>query len=176
MRKLLTILILFVSNMAIAQITQPVQSYILTKEQHDLLRKNIEDYKVLIQKFDLLNMDFEKMKREYEIIKAQKNNQSVEFRQLELDLSAAQLRANNMQIKFDNLKLSYDDLQKKILTMDKQLEHTGRSVSYWQQKYKKEIRYDRGDRIMAGAVFGTLVGGALMAIYIAIEDHWHVHK
>ena len=67
-------------------------------------------------------------------------------------------------------------MQHQILSLNKQLETTARQSEHWRRKYSRQLKYDRGDRIMEGTVFGLIVGSALMAIYITYEDHFLHHN
>lgn len=143
--------------------------FILTKEQHDELRKNIDDYKVLIKKFDEMKQNFDNLVKEFELTKALKSNQKIEFDKI---LAQSQLQLNNADIKYNNLKKQNDDLQMKILTLNKQLEYTVRSSTHWRNKYQKEIKWDRGDRIVANCVWAIMVSATLMIIYESFEQNW----
>ena len=45
------------------------EGYIFTKEQHELIRKNLSDYKILIKQYDFQSAEFEKTKKELEFLK-----------------------------------------------------------------------------------------------------------
>lgn len=178
MKYLILLVALFLGQTLYAQVSIG-DNYIFTKEQHDQIKKNLNDYRELIKSFDKMNEEFKNMKEQFELLKALRNNDQVEINRLTSELTKYKVENfayENLKVQHDNLKFNYEKLQAEVLVLNTQLEHSGRSVGYWSRKYQKQIRYDRGDRIMEGFVFGSMVGAALLLIYNDIITNYMHHN
>lgn len=154
-------------------------NYVFTKEQHDQIRKNLDDYRVLIVKFDKINAEFNILIQQYELIKALRSKQEIQITDLQNELKQTKkenIAYGNLLIKHENLKLNYENLQSEVLKLNKQLENTGKSAGYWQHKYTRQLKIDRGDRIMANAVWATITGVVILIIYSDISNNYLYHK
>lgn len=171
---LLLLLALFVGQSLYAQITIG-DSYVFTKEQHDQIKKNLDDYRSLISRFDKISADFAILTEQYELIKTLRSNQDVKIKELEIELKVTKrdnMTYDNLLIQHNNLKLNYSNLQEEINKLNKQLVNSSKSVLFYKGKLARELQYSHGDRIFANIVWATMVSATLMVIYITIEDHW----
>ena len=164
---------LFVTSFAFSQNDL---GFILTKEQHDNIKKNLNDYRALIVDFEKLNKNFDNLKQQFELAKELNGRKNFEIEEIKLNFEKERvgyetLLANN-KIAYENLKLNYDQLKEKLVERDQMLQFTSKNLTTMTNKYRIQLDYDRGDRIMEGAVFGSIVGAALLIIYMQIEDHW----
>lgn len=166
MRVLLILLMIFITSVLKAQ-----DGYVFTKEQHDQIRKNLADYKILIKDFDNLSADLNKYKYKVDSL----NRQFALYRELHSKTNA---EAKRFQVLYENsdyenkkLKNQVEILKKKLLDIEPEMARKDRMVIHWKAKYAHERRYDRGDRIAANFVFGTMVGCGIIAVVSAIKNH-----
>jgi len=174
MKHILFVLLFFVTQHLYAQVSIG-DTYVFTKEQHDQIRKNLDDYRELIVKFNKINSDFEILTQQYELAKALKNNQDVQIKELQLELKQTKrdnMAYDNLLIQHENLKLNYTDLQEQMAKLNKQLANSSKSILFYKGKLARELQYSHGDRIVANIVWASMVSATLMIIYITIEDHW----
>lgn len=178
MKSLFFILLFFISQQIYAQVTIG-DNYMFTKEQHDQIKKNLDDYRDLITKFNKMNTDFQMLTEQFELAKTLKNRQDVQINELQLELKQTKrdnMAYDNLSIQHDNLKIGYDNLEKEIVKLNKQLENKTKSVDYWQRKYSKQAKMDRGDRIVGNAVYAIITGCVLLIIYQDIANNYLHHK
>ena len=144
--------------------------YVFTKEQHDQIRKNLNDYRILIKDYDNLSLSYNKythkfdsLNRVFNLYKELHSKTNTEVRQLDLLYQSAT---------FENQKLKnqVEILRKKVLDTEPELARKDRMIIHWKRKYYRERKYDKGERIIANFVFGTMVGCSIIAVVNAIHN------
>jgi hypothetical protein len=162
--------------MFIASTLKAQDGYIFTKEQHDQIRKNLADYKILIKdyddmstkyqhKFDSMSRNFNLMVKEYQFYKELHSKTNTEFKKYEV-------LYQNSEYENQKLKNQIEILKQKVLNLEPEMARKDRMIIHWKAKYARERKYDKGERIIANFVFGTMVGGSIIAIW-SVFDHKH---
>jgi hypothetical protein len=165
MRSFLIIFFLFCTTALFGQ-----DEYMLTKYQHDQIKKNLADYKKLIGSFDSLSKKFDVLTQQFQLCKTLRNNDKAEFDKIYEKLQASnQTEINNYKIRYENLKINNEGLQSEILKLNKQLENLSKSHITLRFKYQREIETTRGDRLMANSVWAIMASCTALIIYSTID-------
>jgi hypothetical protein len=141
--------------------------FILTKKQHEELRKNLEDYKVLINDYKIQTNEFDKLKAEFELLKKLRNSESAELIQLKKDY----LSLNNQKIHLENVLENYQNQLKEIEVLKNEIKRKNSIIITLQGKYYRERNKTRGDRILSGMFSGMFISCALIGIYYSWEEN-----
>lgn len=166
MKPFLILFLLFCSTALFGQ----NDDYILTKYQHDQIKRNLADYKKLITSFDSLSRKFDVLTQQFELTKILRSNDKAQFdKLLQKAQTNNQSELENYKIRYENLKLNNEGLQSEILKLNKQLEILSRSHISLRIKYQKEISTTRGDRLMANTVWAIMASATVLAIYTTID-------
>lgn len=173
MRIILFIIAFFVGTALYAQYNIG-DNYIFTKEQHDQIKKNLNDYRNLIKSFDTLNTKFKMLVQQYELIKSIKNQQDIKIKELNIEVEnfkSQTIAFENLQYQNQNLKSSYEKLQHDISVLNNRVVRQEKSIDYWRHKYNKRNEHTTVERAIIAFVYGSMIGGALLAIYFDIVKH-----
>lgn len=164
MKYLLTILFMLMSFVVNAQ----QDDYIyFTKQQHEQIKRNLEDYKTLIKQYDFQSAEFDKMKRQFELIKQLRTNDSEElarYKKMYLDLKNSDIQLANVIAENQKLKLEID-------IIDKDRKYKERRMNLYIYRYNKELNRSKGERIFAGFFSGMIISATLISIYYAWEEN-----
>lgn len=147
---------------------QAQDGYIFTKEQHDQIRKNLQDYKILIKDYNFKSKQYDSLKLAFQLLKKLHTKQTDEF--AEMAEKYRQLRNENVTL--TNLVLENGELKKQLEATKRTLDNRTHESFVWKRKYEREHRLKRGDRIMGNAVLGTFVMCAIWGIYISYETNY----
>ena len=142
--------------------------YYLTKEQHEQIKKNLKDYRVLIYNFDDQKREFEKLKSQFELLRKMNSDQSSELMKLKTD----NIDIHNLNVKVSNLEEEKLKLNEKISSLLRELEYKNKSLNSYKSKYLKEYASNRGDRIIKNSIWATFSVFGLWAIYTSIEANY----
>jgi len=148
--------------------SQVKSGYYLTYEQHELLRKDLKDYKNLIEKYDVLSKDFEKLKRDFTTIKLIHNKQTIEYE----NLKAQSLETYNLNVKINNLNEEIKTLNEANDALKKELTYKNKSLYMYKARYVREHKKNRGDRVIGNSILGMFIVGGLWTIYTSIETNY----
>jgi hypothetical protein len=122
--------------MPILSLSQVKSGYYLTNEQHELLRKDLIDYKLLIERYNIQIQNFEVLKSEY---KQQRLLNTAQ--QAELDSLRSQKIENcNLLIKISRLEKEKQDAINLNLSLQRDLKYKTNSLNYYKGKYMKETK------------------------------------
>lgn len=139
--------------------------FFLTKQQHEQIKANLRDYKVLIVKYDVKSKEFEELKAQYAFSK--KLYVDLQYENEVLRLKS--INAHNLEIKIQNLENDKLKLTEKILSQQRELDYKNQSLYNYKRKYLKEHSLNRGDRLMAAVVYGSFMLAGIWGVYISIE-------
>lgn len=160
MKHLLFILFIIIGYSANAQ-----DGFFLTKQQHEQIKANLRDYKVLIIKYEVRSKEFEDLKAQYAFTK----NLYVNLQSENEILRLKSINAHNLEIKIQNLENDKLKMAEKISSQQRELEYKNKSLYNYQRKYFKERSTNRGDRLMAAVVYGSFMLAGIWGVYISIE-------
>jgi chromosome segregation ATPase len=168
-----TIFFLLFLLFSIGLSAQDTDRYIFTKEQHDQIKKNLSDYKILIDQYDGLSENFKKLTQEFEIVKGK-------FELLKKLRDDHDNQMRKLQVAYDNaiydnnkLLLSLEELNKKLLAVEPELQRKEKMIYKYKCLYNKELKTTKLQRIASNAIFGAIIGASLWAIYIEIDSQHH---
>lgn len=149
-------------------LTMAQDGFYFTREQHDKIRKNLDDYKTLLVQYDFKSEEFEKLKREFEFLKQLRSKEVIEYTELKREM----IDIRNTNIKLSNALAENEKLKKQILLMESDLKHKEKTLFMWKGKYNRQLTLTRGDRIMAGVIEGIFISCGLIAIFTTIESRY----
>jgi len=160
--------ILFVFSVLFAICANAQDGYVFTKEQHEQIKKNLQDYRTLIKDYKVLNHRFDSLKNAFHFLKKLHSVQTIEFEELKVKYQS--LKRENADLIF------YTEENKKL---KEQLGHTERNLEIktkdmfkFKRMYEREHRLTRGDRIIGNTILGTFVMCAIWGIYISVEANY----
>jgi hypothetical protein len=163
MKSLLIMLLLLISTALQAQ-----DGFILTKEQHDQIRKNIADYKILIKDYNVQSKQLDSVKKAFALYKKLHSIQNNEIEEMKLKVQELRIENNRLNnTEYDNTRL-----KEELESTKRTVEIRTREMFFYKRKYERELKLTRGDRIFGNAVLGTFVACALWTIYISYEQNY----
>jgi hypothetical protein len=125
MKRLILLIFVFFPMMSIAQ-----EGYIFSKEQHEQIKKNLDDYKILIKEYDLQSEAFEECKRELYAIQ---KTQTTEYKILKLKYDSLQKLHNIAWLLKEN-----QELKLKLELSNKEIKYKTRMMYHFEWKYNQE--------------------------------------
>lgn len=159
------LLIAFFSLLSTILLAQDNDGYIFTKEQHEQIKKNLQDYKILIKdyefkskQFDSLKLIFELTKNKYQVQKFEYNKLLEKYNRINIDHS------NLLYLKSENEKLKME-----ILSLNHELKYKNKSINFYKDKYYKAAKLDKGDRIARNFIWGAFGMLTVWTLYISYE-------
>ena len=161
-------IILFIISLCFPLLSYAQDGYIFTREQHEQIKRNLQDYKILIKDNKILNHRFDSLKNAFKILKYVHSNKTIELE--ELKEKYTNLKKENSDVIF--LKIENEKLRKNNESLQRELDYKNKSLYNYKGKYEREHRLNRGDRIIGNAVLGTFISCALWAIYTSIEKNY----
>lgn len=108
MKKLIFLFFISISFISVAQ-----EGYIFSNDQHEQIKKNLSDYKILIKEYDSLNKEFIKLKNLH-----------------------SQHRCDTINV--FRLKKENEDLKKTLLLKEKEIKYKTRMMYHFEWKYIRE--------------------------------------
>lgn len=153
---------------------QAQDGYVFTKQQHDEIRKNLQDYKRLIGQFDSLGREFKIMKQNYEFSKALHDNDVIKLQEINIELKKAvvdERKYSDLIFQNERQKIMIENLQHDVLVLNSQIRYQNKTIIRLQTRNARLIDKTRGDRIMEGFVFGAMVGASIIAIWMGTHPH-----
>lgn len=153
MKKLLIIisLLFFTSTGVFAQ-----DGYVFTKEQHAKIKKNLEDYRLLITRFDSLSNAFDNLTKQYKLIVSLRNGDQYEMRQLKLEFENKNQELENEKNRYTFLQYQNDLLKKDVNRLEKELKISNRQTIIFKAKYAHERKWTAGERIAINIMWGIV--------------------
>lgn len=166
MRWIFLLFVLFFTVSARAQ-----DGYIFTKTQHEQIKKNLQDYKVLIKDYRVLDYRFDSLKSAFQFLKKLHSGQTFELE--ELQVKYQNLKRENSDLVFYTIE--NDKLKKLNESLQRELDYKNKSLFDYKRKYEREHRLTRGDRIIGNSILGTFIVCGMWAIYTSLETNYF-HK
>jgi hypothetical protein len=160
--------LLFFLFMLFSLTLQAQEGYVFTKEQHDQIRKNLQDYKTLIKDYNFKNKQYDSMKLAFNLLKKMHAKQTSEFE--EMAAKYQHLRGENITL--TNLVLENGVLKEELATTKRMLENRTHESFVWKRRYDREHRLKRGDRILLGCAWGLLTTFGMWTIYTSYETNY----
>lgn len=155
-------------------LTQAQDGYVFTKQQHDEIRKNLQDYKRLIGQFDSLGREFKIMKTNYEFYKALHDKDVIKLQEFDVAMKNCEIdkkEYNDLLFQNSKQKDRIDRLEAEVLGLTNQTKKQNITITHLRTRNARLIDKTRGDRIIEGTVFGMLVGCSILGIWSEIQDH-----
>lgn len=155
-------------------LTQAQDGYVFTKQQHDEIRKNLQDYKRLIGQFDSLDREFKIMKTNFEFTKALHDNDIIKLQELDLELKNCKIDKREYDdLIFQNTKqkIRIEHLEMEVLNLTSQVKKQNITITHLRTRNARLLDRTRGDRIMEGFVFGSMIGASIIAIWAGTHPH-----
>lgn len=160
--------IFFVFSLLFAICANAQDGYVFTREQHEQIKRNLQDYRILIKDYKLLDHRYDSLKNAFQFLKKLHSGQTIEFQELQLKYQS--LKRENADLVFyteENRKL-----REQLVHTEKNLDIKTREMFKFKRMYERQHRLTRGDRIMGNAVLGTFVMCAIWGIYVSVEANY----
>ena len=157
--------LLFVFSIVFGLSAQAQDGYVFTKIQHEQIKKNLQDYKILIKDYKFLDHRYDSLKNAFQFLKKQHSNQIIEFEKLQFKYQY--LKRENTDFIFYTLE--NEKLKKQNESLKHELDYKNKALYNYKRKYEREHRLTRGDRIIGNAVLGIFVMCGMWGIYTSIE-------
>jgi hypothetical protein len=139
--------------------SQVKTGYYLTNEQHELLRKDLDDYKILINEFEQLKRDFELLK----LLNAAQKKELDKPKVQPIDEQSLLIKISTLEA--EKKKLFYERNSLKI-----ELEAKNENYLLYKGKYFRELKKNLPDRIIGNGILGTIIACGLLIIW-SQSDH-----
>jgi len=145
--------------------------YVFIKEQHDQIRKNLDDCRILIKDYDNLSINFKKYQQKFDSL----NRVFLLYKELHAKSNSEVKRLDilyqNSTYENQKFKNQVEKKKKKILDTEPEMARKDRMVLHWKAKYYRERKYTKGERIIANFVFVSMAGCGVIAVVSAIRNH-----
>jgi len=138
-----------------------------TKQQHEQIKRNLDDYKNLIKQYDFQSAEFDKLKRQFELTRQLRNTENEElarYKKMYIDLKNSDIQLANVLAENQKLRLEID-------IIDKDRRYKEKRMNLYIYRYNKELNRSKGERIFAGFFSGMIISATLISIYYAWEEN-----
>lgn len=160
--------IFFIFSLFFAISVNAQDGYVFTREQHEQIKKNLQDYKILIKDYKVLNHKFDSLKNSFQFLKKLHSGQTIELEQLQIKYQSLKRENNDLVFYTEENK----KLKEQLFHTEKNLEIKTKDMFKFKRMYEREHRLTRGDRIFGNAVLGSFVMCAMWGIYVSLEENY----
>lgn len=151
--------------------------YVLTKDQHDKIKKNLYDYRLLIKSFDSISTEFKKLTEQYQLTLQLRNRDVEEFKLTESKLNFRIIKERDTVMRERNrisfLEYQNNTLRKEIEKLNKELKVSNKNVILFKSKYYHERKWTAAERIAINVMWATFITFGTYDLVDLIKNNHH---
>lgn len=151
--------------------------YVITQDQHDKLKKNLDDYRLLIKSFDSMAIEFKKMTEQYQLSlllrKRDKDEFSYQISKLDLVITKEKDTVQRERNRISFLQYQNEILRKDIEKLNKDLKFSNHQTLTFKAKYYHERKWTTAERIVINVMWAAFITFGTYDLIDLIKNNHH---